>query len=61
MPVKFTNCGLVMPYGAIDLGRHWLRTNVDLSSVKPCGILMGAISRELLKISILDMSFKIAI
>ena len=23
--VSLTHCGLVMPYGDIDLGRHWLR------------------------------------
>ena len=25
VPMKLTHCGLVTPYGDIDLGRHWLR------------------------------------
>ena len=60
------------PYGDIDLGQHWFRqwlvawrhqaitrTNVDLSSVKSCGIHLRAISHEMLKICTLDVSLKI--
>ena len=49
--------GLVTPFGDIDLGQHWLRwwldawrhqaitwNNVDLSSVRSCGIHLRAIS-----------------
>ena len=34
-------------------------TNVDLSSVRFCGIHLMSISQEMLKISFLDMSVKI--
>ena len=52
-----THCGLVMPYGDIELGQHWIRwwflawqhqtitwTNVDLSSVRFSSIHLRAIS-----------------
>ena len=51
-----THCGLVTPYGTINVGQHWLSwwliawqhqaitwTNVDLSSVGSSGIHMRAI------------------
>ena len=56
-PPLLTHCGLVMPYGNIDLGHHWFRkwlvtwqhqaitlTNVDLSSSVLCGIHQGPMS-----------------
>ena len=55
-----THWGLVMPYGDIDLGQHWLRwwlvawrqqaitwINVDLSSVRSSNILLMTISQEI--------------
>ena len=54
-----------MPYGDIEIGQHWLRhqaitgTNVDLSSVRSCGIHLRLITDEMLKISLLDVSLKI--
>ena len=55
-----TQWGLVMPFGDIDLGQHWLRqwlvawwhqvitwTNVDWSSVKSNDIHVRAISHEM--------------
>ena len=63
MPI---DCGLMTPYGSIDLGQHWLRkwhvawrhqtitwTNVDLASVRSSDIHLRAISRELLQLSII--------
>ena len=53
----------------IGLGKHWLRqlqhqaiiwTDFDYSSVRSYGIHLSAISQEALKISILDMSLKMA-
>ena len=54
-PQDLTHCGLLMPYGDIDLGQHLLRqwlvarrhqaftcTNVDLSSKAFCGIHLWA-------------------
>ena len=54
---ELTLLGPVTPFGDIDLGQHWLRlwlaawwhqaitwTNVDLSSVRSCGIHLRAIS-----------------
>ena len=61
---ELTHCVLVMPYGHIDHGKHWLRkwlatwqhqaiawTNVDLSSLKSHAILYtpGCIWLEILK------------
>ena len=67
-----TKCGVVMPYSYINMGQHWLRqwliiwqhqaitwTSVDWSSVRSCGIHLMAISQEILRIFILDMSLKI--
>ena len=61
------------PYSITKLGQHWFRewlvawwhqvitwTNVDLSSRRCCGIQLMAISQEILKTSILDMSLKIS-
>ena len=44
--------------GLLPGGITW--TNVDLSSNMFCGIHLRAISQETLKISIIDMSLKIA-
>ena len=59
--MNLTDCGLVTPYGHIELDRHWLRlwliawqhqviisTNVDLSSNLFCGIHLRTISQEML-------------
>ena len=67
-----TLCGLVMPYGDIDLGQHWLRlwlvawqhqaitwTNVDWSSVKSSDINIRAISQEMSQPSITKICLKI--
>ena len=64
---KLTHCGLVMPYGDIDLGQHWLRhwlvawqhqtitwTSIDISSKVFCGI-HSAVLQELLLNLIHDM------
>ena len=55
-----THCGLVTPYGGMDLGQHWFRewlvawrhqaitrTNVDLSSIRHSRIHLRAISQEI--------------
>ena len=54
-----THCGLVMSYCNIDVGQHWLRRwlaittpNVDYSSVRSCGIHLKAISQEIIKMSL---------
>ena len=67
-----TRWGLVTPYGDIDLGHHWLRqwlvawqhqaitwTNVDLSSVKFCGIHLTMILLVALKVSVHEIISKI--
>ena len=67
-----THWGLVTPYGHVDLGQHWFRywlvawrhqaitwTNVDLSSVRSCGIHVRAISQEIPQPSITKISLKI--
>ena len=38
--ISSTHCGLLMPYGNIDLGQHWLITvtNFGFSLVRFCGI-----------------------
>ena len=72
--ILLTHFGLETPYGGIDLCQHWLMwwlvawrhqaitwTNVDLSSAKCCGIHPRAISLELLKIKIWDISLKITL
>ena len=69
--LSLTHCGLVMPYGDIDLGQHWLRwwlvawrhqaitwTNVDFTSIGPFSTHLRRISQEMLKISIHKMSLK---
>ena len=60
-----THCGIVKPYGNVDLGQHWLRyffllrhqtitwTNIDSSSGL-CGMHLRAISQEVLKNSICE-------
>ena len=70
--VKLTHCGLVTPYGDIDLGQHWLRkwlvawrhqainwTNVGWSSVKSSDIHVRAISQEMPQPSITKTHLKI--
>ena len=66
-----THYGLVTSYGVIDLCQHWFRKwlvawyvqaiswiSVDWSSVGSCNIHLRAISQEMLKISIVDISLK---
>ena len=68
--IKLSHCGLVMPYGDIDLGQHWLRywlavwrhqaitwTNVDLSSVKFCANHVRS-NKKVLMYSICKMSLE---
>ena len=63
------NCGLVMPYDITELDQHWFRqrivawwyeaitwTNIDLSSVRSCGIHLRAILQGILEMSMSDMS-----
>ena len=67
-----TYWGLVTPFGDIDLGQHWLRewlvtwrhqditwSNVDLSSVRPSGIHLRAISQEIPQPPFTNISLKI--
>ena len=67
-----THCDLVMPYGDIDLGQHWLRwwlgpvrhqsitwTNVDLSSVRFSGIHLRAISQKIHQPLISELVWKL--
>ena len=69
---RLTHCGLVTPYGDINLGQHWLRqwlvvwqhqtitwTNVDLSSVRSSGIHLRAILQEIPQSSVTEISLKI--
>ena len=66
-----THLGLATPYGDICLGQHWFRQwlvawrhqaitwfNVDVSSVKSCGIHRRALSWEDLKIDIRKTKLK---
>ena len=68
-----THCGLVAPYGNMELGQHWLRlwlvawrhqaitwTNVDLSSVMSLGIHLRALSLDNVKKPINKTRLKIA-
>ena len=70
--ICLTHCGLVTPYGDIELGQHWLRswlvawpnqsitwTNVDSSSEISRKIHLRAISQELPYPSITKISLKI--
>ena len=61
--LTLTHCGLVTPYGNRDLGQHWHQaitwTNVDLSSIRSCGIHQKALSWEDLNISISKTRLKI--
>ena len=62
--VSLTHCGLVTPYGDVELGQHWLRFwlvawrhqaitwTVDLSSVRSLGINLRALSLDDVKIPI---------
>ena len=61
-----THCGLVMPYGDIELGQHWLVvwqhqaitwTSVDLSWVRSTDIHLRAISQVRSQPSITEISF----
>ena len=69
---KLPHCGLVMPYGDMDLGQHWLRqwlvawwhqaitwTNVDLSSVTYSDIHLMATIQGIPHPSITVISLKI--
>ena len=71
-PSGLTHRGLVLPYGDINLGQHWLRewlvawchqaitwTNVDLSSVRSSGIHLRAILQEIPQPSVNEISLKI--
>ena len=71
---ELTHCGLVTPYGNINLGQHWLRywlvawrhqaitwTNVDLSSVRSSGIHMSAILQEMPQPSVNEISMKFSV
>ena len=66
------HCGLVTSYGNRCLGQHWLRewlvswwhqaitwTNVDLSSVRSCGINLRAILKEIPRPPFTKISLKI--
>ena len=66
-----THWGLVMPYGDRELCQHWLRqwlvawrhqaitwTNIDLSSVRSCGVNVRTISQEIPQLSIIKIGFK---
>ena len=57
-----THCGLVTPYGDIDLCQHWFITwtNVDFTSAWSCGIHLRALAWENLKIPISKTRLKIA-
>ena len=69
---ELTHCGLVTPYGDINLGQHWLRqwlvawwhqaitwTNIDLSSVRSSGIHLRANLEEIPQPSVTEISLKI--
>ena len=69
---SLTHCGLVTPYGNINLGQLWLRqwlvawrhqaitwTNIDLSSVRSSGIHLSAILQEIPQPSVTEISLKI--
>ena len=71
---ELTHCGLVTPYGDMELGQHWLRqwlvawrhqaitwTNVDSSSVRCHGIHLRALSLDDVKIPINKTRLKIAV
>ena len=71
-PYLLSHCGLVTPYGNIDLGQHWPRqwlhawrhqaitcTNVDLSSVKSSDLHIRSISLEMHQPSITKIRLKI--
>ena len=55
-----THCGLVMPYGDIDLYHQDITwTNVDYSSVRSSDIHLRSISLETSQPSITEVSLKI--
>ena len=69
LSLTLTHCGLVMPYGDLELGQHWLRywpvtwqhqaitwTNVHHSSLRYYGIHWREISLEM---SFVNMSLKV--
>ena len=71
---ELTHCGLATPYGDKELSQHWPRkwlvawrhqaitwTNVDLQSVRSCGIHRRALSCEDLKIPISKTRLKITL
>ena len=70
--IDLNHCGIVTPYGIIELGQYWLRfwhiflghyaitrTYVDLSSVRSCGTQLKATSLEMVNIFTLDISSNI--
>ena len=72
LPPGLTHCGLVMPYGGIDWGQHWLRwwlvawrhqaitwTNVGDSLMRCCGIHLRAILHRVPKLLFHTMNLKI--
>ena len=71
---RLSHCGLVTPYGDMELGQHWLRlwrvawrhqaitwTNIDLSSVRSLGIHLRASLLDNMKIPINKTRLKIAV
>ena len=67
-----THCNLVTIYGDIDVGHYWLmdwlvarrhqtiiQTDADKTTVQSFGIRLKAISLEIVKVSIPDISLKI--
>ena len=72
--ISLSHCGLVTPYGDMELGRHWLRqwlvawrhqaitwTNVDSSLVRSHGILLRALLFDDVKIPVNKTRLKIAV
>ena len=70
--INWTHCGLVTPWGDINLGQHWLRwwlgawrhqaitwTNADLSWGKSTNIHLQAFSHEIPQPPIIKISLKI--
>ena len=61
---ELTHWGLVTPYGDRELGQQWRHqaitwTNVDLSSVRSCGVHVRTISQEIPLPSITKISLRI--
>ena len=71
--VELTHCGLLTPYGDIDLGQHWIRywfvawrhqaitwTNVDFSSVRSIVIHLRTILQKIPQPPIIKISLKMS-